>query len=205
MRHPLNASDFSSFLLQAQTSGADAIALANGAQDTVNAMKGVQEFGLASGKQQIAALLVFLSDVHAMGLETAKGLKFSEGFYWDLDEKTREFSSRFEKLHRGNKPTMVQAGVYSSTLHYLKSVAAAGTDDWKVVAEKMRELPIEDAVMRNASIRDDGRVIHDMYVFQVKTPQESKAPWDYYKVVDTIAAANAFQPLEQSTCPLVKK
>lgn len=205
VRHPLNASDFSSFLLQAQSSGADAIALANGAQDTVNAMKGVQEFGLGGGTQQIAALLVFLTDVHAMGLDTAKGLKFSEGFYWDLDDKTREFAARFEKQHRGNKPTMVQAGVYSSTLHYLKSVAAAGTDDWKVVAEKMRELPIEDAVMRNASIRDDGRVIHDMYVFEVKTPQESKGPWDYYKVVSTIAAEQAFQPLAKSTCPLVKK
>lgn len=205
VRHPLNASDFSSFLLQAQSSGADAIALANGSQDTVNAMKGVHEFGLSSGKQQVTALLVFLSDVHAMGLETAKGLKFSEGFYWDLDDKTREFSSRFEQQHRGNKPTMVHAGVYSSTLHYLKSVAAAGTDDWKVVAEKMRELPIEDAVMRNASIRDDGRVIHDMYVFQVKTPEESKGQWDYYKLVSTIPADKAFQPLATSSCPLVKK
>ncbi|THU05032.1 ABC transporter substrate-binding protein [Lampropedia puyangensis] len=205
VKHPLNASDFSSFLLQAQSSGADAIALANGAQDTVNAMKAVQEFGIGGGKQQILAMLVFLTDVHSMGLETAKGLKFSEGFYWDMDEQTRAFSERFAKLHRGNKPTMVQAGVYSSTLHYLKSVAAAGTDDWKVVAEKMRELPIEDPIMRNASIRDDGRVIHDMYMFEVKTPQESKGPWDYYKLVSTIAAQDAFQPLETSTCPLLKK
>ncbi|KKW66902.1 ABC transporter permease [Lampropedia cohaerens] len=203
VRHPLNASDFSSFLLQAQSSGADAIALANGAQDTVNAMKGVHEFGIAHGGQQIAALLVFLTDVHAMGLETAQGLKFSEGFYWDLDARTRAFATRFAERHQGNMPTMVQAGVYSSTLHYLKSVAAAGTDDWRAVAETMRALPIEDAVMRNASIRDDGRVIHDMYVFEVKTPAESNGPWDYYKLIDTIPAEKAFQPLEQSRCPLL--
>mgnify|MGYP000317090603 CR=1 FL=1 len=140
-----------------------------------------------------------------VGLRQAQGLMFSEGFYWDMDDKTRAFSARFEKLHKGFKPTMVQAGVYSSVLHYLRSVAAAKTDDWKVVAQKMRELPIDDPVMRNASIRPDGRVIHDMYLFQVKTPAESKGAWDYYKTVSTIPAKAAFKPLADSTCPLVKK
>ncbi|MHA7599488.1 ABC transporter substrate-binding protein [Alicycliphilus sp. T452] len=206
VRHPLNASDFSSFILQAQNSKAQVIGLANGAQDTVNAIKAAREFGIGSGKgQKVASLLMFLTDVHSLGLKQAQGLMFSEGFYWDMDDKTRAFSTRFEKLHKGFKPTMVQAGVYSSVRHYLKSVAAAKTDDWKVVAQKMRELPIDDPVMRNASIRPDGRVIHDMYLFQVKAPSESKGPWDYYKTVSTIPAPIAFKPLAQSACPLVKK
>ncbi|RJG02285.1 ABC transporter substrate-binding protein [Noviherbaspirillum sedimenti] len=206
VRHPLNANDFSSFLLQAQAAKPQVIGLANGAQDTVNAIKAAREFGLG-GKNgpQVAALLVFLSDVRSMGLDVAQGLIFSEGFYWDMDEQTRAFSSRFEKLHKGNKPTMVQAGVYSSVLHYLKSVAAAKTDDWKVVAQKMRELPIQDAVMRNATIRPDGRVAHDMYLFQVKKPSESKGGWDYYNTLATIPAQIAFKPLAESTCPLVKQ
>lgn len=205
VRHPLNASDFSSFMLQAQNSKAQVIGLANGAQDTVNAIKTAREFGIDRQGQKVAALLMFLTDVHSLGLKQAQGLMFSEGFYWDMDDKTRAFSSRFEKLHKGFKPTMVQAGVYSSTRHYLKSVAAAKTDDWRVVAQKMRELPIDDPVMRNASIRPDGRVVHDMYLFEVKQPSESKASWDYYKTVSTIPAQIAFKPLEQSTCPLVKK
>ena len=206
VRHPLNASDFSSFILQAQNSKAQVIGLANGAQDTVNAIKAAREFGIGSGKgQKVASLLMFLTDVHSLGLKQAQGLMFSEGFYWDMDDKTRAFSTRFEKLHKGFKPTMVQAGVYSSVRHYLKSVAAAKTDDWKTVAQKMRELPIDDPVMRNASIRPDGRVIHDMYLFQVKAPSESKGPWDYYKTVSTIPAQTAFKPLAQSACPLVKK
>lgn len=205
MRHPLNASDFSSFLLQAQSSKAQVIGLANGAQDTVNAIKAAREFGIVDQGQKIAALLMFLTDVHALGLNTAQGLVFSEGYYWNIDDQTRAFASRFEKQYKGLKPTMVQAGVYSSVLHYLKSVAAAKTDDWKAVSQKMRELPINDAVMRNASIRSDGRVIHDMYLFQVKKPNESKGPWDYYNVVSTIPAQLAFKPLEQSTCNLVKK
>lgn len=204
IRHPLNNNDFSSFLLQAQASGADVIGLANGAQDTINAIKTAQEFGIGSGSPSIAALLIFLSDVHAMGLDAAQGLIFADGFYWDMDDRAREFSARFEQRYRGNKPTMVQAGVYSSTLHYLKSVAAAGTDDYKVVMEKMRELPIDDAVMRNASIRPDGRVIHDMYLYQIKTPAESKGPWDYYNLLATIPADLAFKPLSASTCPLVQ-
>lgn len=205
VRHPLNASDFSSFILQAQASGADVIAFANGAQDTVNAMKSIQEFGITGGDQQIAALVVFLTDVHAMGLETAQGLTFSEGFYWDLDDQTRAFATRFGENFRGNKPTVVQAGVYSSTLHYLKTVAAAGTDDWKVIQEKIREIPIEDAVIRNASIQDNGRVVHDMYVFKVKTPEESKGAWDYYKLTSTIPADKAFLPVSDSACPLLKQ
>ena len=205
VRHPLNASDFSSFMLQAQASKAQVIGLANGAQDTVNAIKAAREFGVDGKSQRVAALLMFLTDVHSLGLNQAQGLLFSEGFYWDMDDQTRAFSSRFEKLHKGYKPTMVQAGVYSSVLHYLKSVAAAKTDDWKVVAQKMRDLPIQDAVMRNASIRPDGRVIHDMYLFQVKKPSESKGAWDYYNTVSTIPAATAFKPLAQSTCPLVQK
>lgn len=205
IRHPLNANDFSSFLLQAQSAKPQVIGLANGAQDTVNAIKAAREFGMG-GKNgaDVAALLIFLSDIRSMGLDVAQGLIFSEGFYWDMDDQTREFSSRFEKLHKGNKPTMVQAGVYSSVLHYLKSVAAAKTDDWKVVTKKMRELPIKDPVMRNATIRPDGRVVHDMYLFQVKKPSESKGPWDFYKTLGTIPANVAFKPLADSACSLVK-
>ena len=206
VRHPLNTTDFSSFILQAQSSKAQVIGLANGGQDTVNAIKSAREFGIGGGKgQKVASLLMFLSDVHALGLAQAQGLMFSEGFYWDMDDKARAFSARFAKLHNNLKPTMVQAGVYSSVRHYLKAVAAAKTDDAKVVAQKMRELPIDDPVMRNASIRPDGRVIHDMYLFQVKTPAESKAAWDYYKTVSTIPANLAFKPLADSSCPLVKK
>ena len=205
VRHPLNATDFSSFLLQGQASKAQVVALASAGQDAVNAVKASREFSIGSKTQQVASLLLFLTDVHALGLNNAQGLTFSEGFYWDLDEQTRAFSSRFEKLHKGFKPTMVQAGVYSSVLHYLRSVAAAKTDDYKVVANKMRELPIKDPIMRNAKIRPDGRVVHDMYLFEVKKPSESKGPWDYYKVVSTIPADIAFKPLAQSTCPLVKQ
>ncbi len=205
-RHPLNNVDFSSALLQAQASKATVIGLANGAADTVNAIKASKEFGIGSNNsnQELAALLLFLTDVHAMGLNTAQGLLFSDGFYWNFDDQTRAFSARFEKLHKGFKPTMVQAGVYSSLLHYLKAVAAAKTDDWKVVSKTMREIPIKDPIMRNASIRPDGRVIHDMYLFQVKKPSESKGPWDYYNLVSTIPAQIAFKPLAESKCDLVK-
>lgn len=205
VRHPLNASDFSSFLLQAQASKAQVIGLANGGQDTVNAIKSAREFGIGTGKdQKVAALLLFLTDVRAMGLPTAQGLIFSDGFYWDRDDASRAFSARFEKQYKGLKPTMVQAGVYSSVLHYLRSAAAAKTDDWKVVSQKMRELPIKDPVMLNASIRPDGRVIHDMQLYQVKKPEQSKGPWDFYNLVATIPAQMAFKPLKDSACPLVK-
>jgi branched-chain amino acid transport system substrate-binding protein len=206
VRHPLNASDFSSFLMQAQSSKAQVIGLANGGQDTVTALKQAYEFKIGRDKKQrLAALLVFLPDVHALGLETAQGLTYVDGFYWDFDSQSRSFATRFEARHKGIKPTMVQAGVYSSVYHYLKSVAAAKSDDAAVVAQKMRELPIQDAVMHNASIRPDGRVIHDMYLYQVKAPAESKGPWDYLKLVSTIPAEQAFKPLNQSACPLVKK
>ncbi|MBR9972181.1 ABC transporter substrate-binding protein [Magnetospirillum sulfuroxidans] len=204
VRHPLNNSDFSSFLLQGQGSKAQVIGLANGGQDTVNAIKQAKEFGVGGKDQKLAALLVFLSDVNALGLQTAQGLSYADGFYWDADDDARALSARFEAKVKGTKPTMVQAGVYSSTLHYLRSAAAAGTDDWQKVSATMRQLPIKDPVMKNASIRPDGRVIHDMYVYEVKSPAESKYSWDYLKKVGTVPAAEAFQPLAKSTCPLVK-
>ncbi|WP_167362716.1 ABC transporter substrate-binding protein [Pandoraea faecigallinarum] len=203
-RHPLNASDYASFLLQAQSSKAQVVALANGGQDTVNVLKQAREFGIVQRGQKLAALLVFLSDVHALGLNTAQGLLFTDGFYWDFDDASRKWSDRFQKKYRNLKPTMVQAGVYSSVLHYLRSVAAARSVDAKVVAQKMRELPIRDPIMHNASIRPDGRVIHDMYLFKVKSPAESRGPWDYYTTVATVPATEAFQPLSKSICPLVK-
>jgi branched-chain amino acid transport system substrate-binding protein len=203
VRHPLNASDFSSFLLQAQSSKAQVIGLANGGQDTVNAIKAARSFSIGSKNQRLAALLVFLSDVHALGLNDAQGLVYTDGFYWDFDNDTRAFSKRFEGLNKGNKPTMVHAGVYSSVYHYLKAAAATKSHDWKTVTQKMREMPIRDVVMRNASIRPDGRVIHDMYLYQVKTPAESKAPWDYLKLLSTIPAQQAFKPMDAS-CSLTK-
>nr|WP_150566549.1 ABC transporter substrate-binding protein [Pandoraea morbifera] len=203
-RHPLNASDYASFLLQAQSSKAQVVALANGGQDTVNVLKQAREFGIVQRGQKLAALLVFLSDVHALGLNTAQGLMFTDGFYWDFDDASRAWSARFQKKYKNLKPTMVQAGVYSSVLHYLRAVAATQSVDAKVVAQKMRELPIRDPIMHNASIRPDGRVIHDMYLFRVKTPAESKGPWDYYTKVATVPATEAFQPLSKSTCSLVK-
>lgn len=204
VRHPLNNADFSSFLLQAQGSKAQVIGLANGGQDTVNAVKQAKEFGIGGKDQKLSALLVFLSDVHSLGLETAQGLSYAEGFYWDADDDARKLSARFEATIKGAKPTMVQGGVYSSVRHYLRSVASAGTDDWKTVAATMRKVPIQDPVMHNATIRADGRVIHDMYVYEVKTPAQSKYPWDYLTKIGTVPAEQAFQPLSKSTCPLVK-
>lgn len=165
--------------MQAQSSKAQVVALANGGQDTVNAVKQAREFGIVAGGQRLVSLLIFLSDLRALGLESAQGLSYVDGFYWDYDDASRQWSSRFEKAFRGLKPTMTQAGVYSSVLHYLRSAAAAGSTDGKVVADKMRELPIKDPIMRNASIRPDGRVIHDMYLYEVKKPAESKGGWDY--------------------------
>ncbi|ADJ64556.1 ABC transporter substrate-binding protein [Herbaspirillum seropedicae] len=204
VRHPLNASDFSSFLLQAQASKAQVIGLADGGTDVVNAIKQARSFAVGGKDQRLVALLVFLSDVHALGLEAAQGLVYTDGFYWDYDEQTRAFSKRFESQFKNIKPTMVQAGVYSSVYQFLKARAAAKTSDWKVVAQKMREIPIADAVMRNASIRPDGRVIHDMYLYQVKTPAESKGPWDYLKLLSVIPAQQAFRPMD-AACPLVKQ
>ena len=204
VRHPLNASDFSSFMLQAQASKAQVIGLANATQDAVNAIKTAREFGIIDKGQKLAALVLQITDVHSMGLPVAQGLVASEGFYWNLDDETRAFAARFEKIQK-SKPNQVQAGVYSSVLHYLRAVAAGRSDAPTAVAAKMRELPIRDAVMRNASIRPDGRVIHDMYLVEVKKPQESQAAWDYYKILATIPAEAAFMPLSQSQCALVKK
>ena len=198
VRFPLNSADLSSFLIQAGTSKSQVAAIAASGQDAVTAVKQARDFGVGTGAQRLVALNLFLTDVHALGLPTAQGLTFTDGYYWDFDPETRQFASRFEALHKGNKPTMVQAGVYSSTLHFLKARAAAGTSDWKAVARKMREIPIKDAVMRNASIRPDGRVIHDMYLYQVKTPAESKGAWDYLKLISTIPAQQAFKPVDAS-------
>lgn len=203
VRHPFPSTDLSSFLLQAQASGAKVVALANAGQDTINSVKQASEFGIVAGGQKLVALLAFLSDIHSIGLELGQGLLVTTGFYWDMDEESRAFSKRFfEKF--GKMPTMVQASVYSSTLHYLRSVEAAGTDDGKTVAAKMKELPIKDPVLRNASIGANGRVIHDMYLMQVKAPSESTGEWDLYKPVKTVPGAQAFQDPKQSGCALAQ-
>ena len=204
-RHPINASDMSSFVLQAQGSGAKIIGLANAGGDFISAIKTAAEFGVAKGgKQKLAGLLVYINDIHSLGLQLTQGLLLTEAFYWDLNDDSRKWSRRFfERMKK--MPNMSQAGVYSSTMHYLKAVKAAGTDETGAVMKKMRELPINDFFARNGRIREDGRMVHDMYLFEVKTPQESKSPWDYYKLRATIPAGQAFQPLAQSSCPLVKK
>jgi len=204
VRHPLNTSDFSSFLLQAQASKAKVIGLANAGGDTINAIKQAAEFGIMKGGQKVSPLLVFISDIDSIGLETAQNLILSEGFYWDLNDETRAFSKRFmERMKR--PPTTAQAGVYSSVLHYLKAVKAAGTTDPAAVIKVMKETPINDMFAKNGKIRADGRMVHDMYLFEVKKPSESKGRWDYYKLLGTVAGDQAFQPLELSRCPLVKK
>jgi branched-chain amino acid transport system substrate-binding protein len=205
VRHPLNAADFSSFLVQAQGSGAKVIGLANAGGDTISAIKATREFGLTtSGKQSLAGLLVYINDVHTLGLEAAQGMLLTTGFYWDHDDESRKWSRRFfEKTKK--MPNMSQAGLYSSVMHYLKAVKAAGTDETGAVMQKMREMPVNDMFAKNGRIREDGRMVHDMYLYQVKKPSESKAPWDYYKLVATIPGEQAFQPLSASACPLVKK
>lgn len=205
VKHPLNAADFSSFVLQAQGSGAKIIGLANAGGDFVNTIKAANDFGLLkSGKQKLAGMVVFITDIHSLGLQTAQGLLLTTGFYWDLDAETRAWSKRFsDRMKR--VPTMVHAGDYSSTMHYLNAVKAAGTDDADAVLKKMKETPVNDFFAKNGKIREDGRMVHDMYVVQVKTPAESKKPWDYYKLVATIPGEEAFLPLAKSTCPLVKK
>src|SRR5881296_727765 len=205
IRHPLNTSDFSSYLLQAQSSKAKIIGLANAGADTTNAIKQGAEFGIVKGGQQFAGLLVFLTDVHALGLEKAQGLLLTESFYWDLNERTRAFSTKFAERHRQAKPTMAQAGVYSTVLHYLKAVEALKSDDGPKVIAKMKELPTDDPVFGKGMVRADGRKIHPVYLFEVKKPSESKGPWDYYKVRATVPAEQAFRPMDQGHCPLVKK
>ncbi|KAA5599546.1 ABC transporter substrate-binding protein [Blastochloris sulfoviridis] len=206
VRHPLSTQDFSSFLLQAQGSGAKIIGLANAGGDTINSVKQAAEFGITQAGQNLAALLVFLTDVHSLGLKTAQGLVFTSAWYWDLDDDDRAFAKAFAADNKGMHPTMVQAGVYSAVMHYLKAVEALGSDaDGAAVVAKMKEMPSDDKLFGKGSVRADGRKIHDLYLFEVKKPSESKAPWDYYKLRATIPAAEAFRPLDQGGCPLVKR
>ncbi|NDZ17765.1 ABC transporter permease [Variovorax sp. WS11] len=203
-RHPLAASDFSSFMLQAQSSGAQVVALANGGQDVQNSLRSASEFGLTkSGKQRLVALAVFNTDISAVGLRATQGILATEAFYWDLNDETRAWSQRFFK-ETGKMPTAMQAGDYSSTAHYLKAVAAAGTTETSAVLKKMRELPVNDFFAKNGRIRDDGRFVHDVYLVQVKRPEESKSKWDIYKVMQTIPGDAAFQPISRSRCPAMK-
>jgi branched-chain amino acid transport system substrate-binding protein len=201
VRHPLNTSDFSSYLLQAQASGAKVVAFANGGGDMVNAVKQANEFGLAK-KQSMVSLLVFISDVHSMQLPAAQGLKFVTGFYWDRDNESRAWSKRFFDRN-GRMPTMAQASVYSAVRHYIASIKAAGTDEARAVMAKMRELPVNDFYVRGGHVREDGRLVHDMLFAQVKTLAESTKPWDYYKILGTIPGDQAFRPLGEAGCPLV--
>ena len=205
VRTPFPTQDFSSFLLQAQASKAKIIGLANAGGDTTNSIKQAFEFGITKGGQNLAGLLVFLPDVHSLSLEKAQGLMLTETFYWDLNDQTRAFTKRFSAANGGKYPSMVHAGVYSSVIHYLKAVDAAKTDDGSKVAAKMKELPTDDVLFGKGSVRPDGRKIHPAYLFQVKKPSESKGPYDYYKLVSTIPANEAFRPLSESECPLVKK
>ena len=208
VKHPLNTSDFSSFLLQAQSSKAKVVGFANAGGDTTNAIKQAAEFGLVAGGQKLAALLLFVNDVHSLGLKTAQGLTFTESFYWDLNDKTRAWSTKFqEKAANHAKPSMTQAGNYAAITHYLKALEALGGnphDGAKVVA-KMKELPTDDPLFGNGPIRADGRRLIPAYLFEVKKPEESKGPWDYYKLIATIAPEDAAKPLSASECPLVKK
>ncbi len=204
VRVPINTADFSSALLQAQASKAKAVGLANAGADTTNAIKQAAEFGLVRGGQKLAGLLIFINDVNTLGLPTAQGMLLTNAFYWDRNDESRAWSRRyFQRMNR--MPNMVQAGIYSATTHYLAAVAAAGTDDTNAVMEKMRATPINDFFAKDGKIRADGRMVHDMYLYEVKKPDESKEPWDYYKLVATIPADQAFLPLSESKCPLVKK
>lgn len=205
VRTPFPGTDFSSFLLQAQASKAKVIGLANAGGDTINSIKQAGEFGITAGGQKLAGLLVFLTDVHSLGLATAQGLVLTESFYWNTNDQTRTWSDRFAKANGGKKPTMVQAGVYSGMLHYLKAVEAAKSKDSAAVMAKMKELPTDDPLFGKGSVRADGRKMHDMYLFEVKKPGESKGPWDYYKQISVLPAEQAFRPLAESECPLVKK
>ena len=205
VRHPLNTQDFSSFLLQAQASKAKIIGLANAGGDTTNAIKQGAEFGIVRGGQNFAGLLVFITDVHALGLPTAQGLIMTETFYWDMNDKTRAFAKRFAERDRGIHPTMIHAGVYSAVTHYLKAVEALKGDDGTKVSAKMKEMPTDDALFGKGTVRADGRKIHPAYLFEVKKPTESKGAWDYYKLRATIPAEQAFRPIDQGDCPLVKK
>jgi branched-chain amino acid transport system substrate-binding protein len=201
---PLNNQDFSSFMLQAQSSKAKVIGLANAGGDTINSIKAASEFGIVAGGQKLAGLLLFISDVHALGLQTAQGLVLTTAFYWDHDDKTRAWSKRFfDRMHK--EPTMVQAGVYGAVAHYLKAVAAAGTKDADAVMAKMRETPINDFMTENGKIRIDGRVVRDSYLYEVKKPSESKSEWDLYKLIAKVGPDESIRPLDKGGCPLARK
>ena len=204
VRHPLNTQDFSSFLLQAQSSKAKVIGLANAGGDTINSVKQAAEFGIVKGGQSLAGMLVFLSDVHGLGLDKAQGLVFTETFYWDLNDQTRAWAKRFAAANNGKYPTMVHAGVYAGVLHYLKAIEAIKTDDGTKVIEQMKKTPTDDPLFGKGTIRADGRKIHPAYLVEVKKPSESKGPYDYYKIRATIPADQAFRPLAEGGCPLVK-
>jgi branched-chain amino acid transport system substrate-binding protein len=205
VRHPFNATgDFASFLLQAQSSGASVVAIGSTGGDLINVLKQAREFGMGKGSQKLASFVLTLPDVAALGLETTQGITVNEAFYWNLDAQTREFGKRFLAKYEKAMPSTIQAGVYSVTLHYLKSVAAAGTTDTAAVMTKMHELPISDATVRNATLRPDGRMVHDSYLFRVKSPAESKEPFDFYELTATIPAKDAFRPLQESVCPALK-
>jgi branched-chain amino acid transport system substrate-binding protein len=202
VRHPLSTADFSSYLLQAQGSGAKVIGLANAGTDTTNAIKQANEFGITQAGQSLAGLLLFLSDVDALGLDIAQGLVLTTGFYWDMNDETRAWSGRFNE-RTGKMPTMVQAGVYSAVTHYLNAIQETGSDQAKAVVDQMKATPINDFFAKNGKIRDDGRMVHDMYLARVKSPDESTGQWDYYEILRTIPADQAFLPLSESTCSLV--
>ncbi len=204
VRAPLNSPDFSSYLLQAQASKAKVIGLANAGTDTQNSVRQASEFGITQSGQKLATLLVFLHDIKGMGLKVAQGLQFTNGFYWDFDDETRAFANKFYARHKG-MPSMVQAGAYSATMHYLKAVAAAGTTDADAVSAKMKEMPINDFFAKHGKIRADGRMVHDMYLAEAKKPSESKSDWDLLKINAVIPGDQAFRPLSESVCPLVKK
>jgi len=199
VRHPLSTTDYSSFLLQAQSSGAKVVGLANAGLDTSNAIKQAAEFGIVAGGQRLAALLFTLAEVRGLGLEAAQGLTLTEGFYWDRDDESREFSKRFFD-RTGRMPNMIQAGTYSAVLQYLKAIKEAGTDETEAVAKKLHEMPVNDVFARNGKVGANGRMIYDMYLMEVKKPDESKAPWDYYKVLATIPGDQAYRPLAESQC-----
>jgi branched-chain amino acid transport system substrate-binding protein len=205
VRHPINTSDFSSFLLQAQASKAQIIGLANAGGDTISSIKQAAEFGIVKGGQKLAGLLVFVSDIHSLGLERAQGLRLTEAYYWDQNDRTRDFAKRFAAKFKNRMPTMIQAGFYSAALGYLNAVKAAGTDDADKVMAQLKATKWDDPIFGKSWIRPDGRKMHDMYLFEVKAPSESKGPWDYYKQLATIPADEAFRPMDQGNCPMVAK
>jgi branched-chain amino acid transport system substrate-binding protein len=204
VRHPLSTSDFSSFLLQAQASKAKVVALANAGVDTTNAIKQAHEFGLVAGGQTVLPMLAFITDIKAMGLENAAGLRFTAGFYWDRTDDTRAWSKRYMARNDGRAPTVVQAAVYTLALHFLKSMDAAKSEDGDVVVKQMKSVPVNDALWKNVRIREDGRSLNDMYLVEVKKPADSKAPWDFYRIVSTIPGEQAFRPMAEGNCPFIK-